>query len=409
MALQSTQRSARPIVLDRLSASTPVQLLQMSATSWPEVGYRVIENGDGRTVTIAGRRCAMFASNDYLGLRWDPRVIEASQRAAAEFGAGASSSRLVAGATTLHETLEHELALWLGRERALVFTTGYQANVGVLSAILGRHDVALCDRAVHASLIDGCLLSGARVRRFDRLNPETLRRRLEARAPGVGVVIITDGVYSMDGDTLPLDDIVEVLGDRDDTCLLLDEAHALGVHGPDGAGVAASSPVGTRVDLVTGNLSKSLASCGGYVAGASDAIDAIRATSRSLIFSTASPPASIAAALAALRIARQEPERRRHAAALAERLRAGLQDLGLDTGVSDSLIVPAIVGDEIRALDLNQALTERGFCVGFAVHPAVASNQAILRFSITAALQVQDVDDVLVALSDLLNLYRASS
>jgi 8-amino-7-oxononanoate synthase len=405
----TASRSQEPTVVARLAGHRQVGTLKAADVYWPDVAYRSVQRGDGRMVTVNGRECLMFASNDYLGLRWDPRVVEAGTRAVHEFGVGAGSSRLVAGSVTLHELLEEELADWLGRERVLVFTTGYQANVGALSALLGRHDIALCDRGVHASLVDGCRLAGARVRRFDRRDPQTLERSIDLHGPkpGVGVLVVTDGVYSMDGDTLPLDDLVRALGPRDDVCFLVDEAHALAVVGPAGAGVAGSSPAGPRVDVVTGNLSKALSSCGGYVAGSSALIDGLRATSRSLIFSTAGPPTSIAVALTALRIARAEPERRARAHAVADRLRRGLAELGLSTGRSDSLIVPAVVGDELRAVMLTQRLMELGICVGYAVHPAVPLDAAILRFSVTAALSVDDADRAIDALSQAIDEHRA--
>lgn len=396
----AADETMRPLVRRLLSNDNAV-LLQTAGPLFPDVAFRTIGAGDASRIVVNGRECVMLASNDYLGLRQDPRVIEASVAATTSFGAGASSSRLVAGSTRLHHELEEELADWLGQDAALVYTSGYQANVGALSSLSHRRTTAICDRGVHASLLDGCRLGGARIRRFDRARPDSLPEALQRLDDPGKAIVVTDAIYSMDGDTLPLDDVVRSMANAAEAVVVVDEAHALGTTGPHGAGVTAGAVLGSRVDVVTGNLSKSLASCGGYVAGDRAMVEALRATSRSLIFSTASTPGAIGAALCALRIARSEPERREHAHVLASRLREGLRALGFSTGASDSLIVPAIVGSEMPAIELAQGLMERGICVGYAVSPAVARGQAILRFSVTAALTREDVDRSLELLEGL--------
>jgi 8-amino-7-oxononanoate synthase len=286
----------------------------------------------------------------------------------------------------------------------LLFPSGYQVNVGVLSSLLGRNDLAICDEGIHASLIDGCRLGQATIRRFDRGRLETLDKVLVRSESGryAASVLVADAIYSMDGDILPLDQVLARVPDSADPLVLVDEAHSLGILGDHGQGLAASTPGGDRVDLVTGNLSKSLASMGGYVAGSSELISALTYLSRSFLFSTAGNPAALGAALAALQVMRKEPERRPHAMALADRLRAGLHELGLDTGRSQALIVPVIVGDEMNAVLLTDALARRGICAGCAVAPAVPSGRAIVRFSISASLSETDIDRTIEVLGDLL-------
>jgi 8-amino-7-oxononanoate synthase len=362
--------------------------------------FRTVTGLDAGRLNVDGRPVIMLASNDYLDLRFDPRVKKAAVAAVEQYGVGAAGSRLMAGSVSLHGQLEEALADWTGREDALIFTSGYQANVGVISALLSDGTVALCESAIHASLIDGCVLSGAQVRTFRRQSLAGLRHRLgitqgEARA------VLVDAVYSMDGDTLRLDEIAGCLDEcgAEDAVLIVDEAHALGLLGRQGGGLATDSAAGERVDIVTGTLSKSLASCGGFVAGPRDVIAAIRTVARSLIFSTAGVPAALGAALAALRIAQEEPERAKRVLGLASRLRDGLSRVGLSTGASDSAIVPIAVGDETQAVIAGQLLFGRGIYAGVAIHPAVPASRAILRFSVTAALSPADIDYCVEAVS----------
>lgn len=374
---------------------------------WPLAGGRAVSGRRPDGVTVDGIPSVMLASNDYLGLRWHPTILEAAQQASRTYGSGAGGSRLMAGSIPLHHQLEEELADLLGREAALVFPSGYQTNVGVLSTLFNRNDMVGCDKGVHASLLDGLRLARAKLRRFDRRRPETLDHLLEQMRSGAykATAIVVDAIYSMAGDTLPLASVAERIGDDPDPLLLVDEAHALGVLGPSGEGLSASTEAGRRVDLVTGTLSKSLASAGGFVAGPRSLVEPLY-TARSMLFSTASTPATLGAALAALRILRSEPERREHAMARAEQLRAGLHELGLDTGASDALIVPALIGDELTAIRLTHELGVRGICAGCAVAPAVSPGRAIVRFSVTAALTEDDISRALGTLAELLPAER---
>lgn len=370
----------------------------------PYAAMRTVNSGGPHGVTVDGIPSVMLAANDYLGLRWHPKVLEDAERALRIFGSGASGSRLMAGSLSLHKELEEELASFLRREAVLLFPSGYQANVGVLSTLLNRNDVAICDEGVHASLLDGCRMAHATVRRFSRHRPDTLGRILAAVDDGryPASALVADAVYSMDGDTFPLAEFLVRLDGRTDPLVLVDEAHAVGVLGDDGRGLTASVFGGDRVHLVTGNLSKALASSGGFVAGPADLVASFSFLSRSSLFSTAGTPAALGAALSALRLAQEEPERRVHVHALAGRLRAGLRELGIDTGNSDSPIVPCVIGDEQRTIRLAHALGERGICVGCAVAPAVPRNRAILRMSVSASLTTDDIDRTLETLADLL-------
>ena len=382
-----------PTVLARLQGHPSVRLLRSLEQQGALVHFRTVERRAGGRVVVDGRSCIMLASNDYLGLRWDPRVIAAAQQATLRYGSGSGGSRLVAGNIPLHRALEERLAEWMQREDVLLFTTGYQSNLGVLSTVFGPGDTVLCDGGVHASLIDGCRLAGADIRRFRRRDLNTLRTQLQATDPAPAGVVF-DAVYSMTGDVAPLDAVIDAIGGRP-VCTLLDEAHSLGVFGPRGGGLATASPAGRRIDLVTATLSKALASCGGIVAGTRETIQALRVQARSLIFSTASVPAALGAGLAALDIVLTEPEHRQRLWRNVERFHGGLRALGIDTAGSDSPIVPAVIGDEARALQVARDLMSHGVCAGVAVHPGVAQGAALIRFSVTADLSPEDIDQTL--------------
>lgn len=385
---------ARPL-FDRLLNLPQVHMLNHGANLRPPALFRTVSGISGNQEIVEGTASIMLASNDYLGLRYDPRVIEAAIDAVRKYGTGASGSRLVAGASPMVHEFEDQLADWLGREAVLLFTTGYQANLGILGALLARHDIAICDKGVHASLLDGCRLAGARIRRFNRDELSSLTQALRAPENTTSrACVITDAIYSMDGDTLPIDEVTPILRNSD-ALFILDEAHSVGITGPRGAGVAAGAAEPERVDLITGALSKAMASCGGYVAGPRHIIDALRVTSRSLMFSSVSVPAAVGAGLAAMQIARDEPEHREKALALANRLRAGLRSMDISTGKSDSLIVPAVIGEEYLAGDVASRLTARGICAGVATTPVVPEGKAVLRFSVTALLTEADIDRAL--------------
>ena len=358
---------------------------------------REISSAQGPEVVIAGRHFINFSSNDYLGLANDLRLHEAAASAIDEFGVGAGASRLISGTQSPHLRLERALAKWKETEAALCFSSGYAAALGTIPALVTKNDVILLDKLCHASLIDGARLSGAVLRVF----PHNQLRKLESllewarrKHPGKRVLIITESIFSMDGDRAPLRKLVE-LKKRFRALLMLDEAHAIGVIGPNGRGLAAAENVSEEVEVQMGTLSKALGTSGGYICGSRTLIEWLINRARSFIYSTAPPPAIAAAGLAALDfLASPEGEKRR--LLLWERIRlmqqclprAGLE--GKDVAVS-SAIFPLIVGDEKAALDIAAALQTEGFLVPAIRYPTVAKGTARLRITLTAAHQEDQI------------------
>jgi 8-amino-7-oxononanoate synthase len=352
--------------------------------------YREMQGEIGPTVRFDGRQMIMLGSNNYLGLTTDPRVRAAAIAAVERYGTGVTGSRLLNGTLDLHRGLEEELADWVGLEAALVFTTGYSANVGLISALLGVGDALVVDSAAHASLVDGARGSEGVLRAFRHNRPNSLRRTLRvwSEQPGAGgVLVAVDGIYSMEGDWAPLvqiDELCRSAGAR----LLVDEAHALGVVGPAGAGTAAAT--GIRPDLVMGTFSKSLASCGGFVAGPRDVIDYLKITCRPLMFTASGVPAALGAAAAAVTIARTEDWRRESVLTRASQLRTGLAGLGYAVGQSvNSAIVPVHVDDLWEAGELWKRLLDHGVYTNCAIPPAVP--RPVLRTSVMATHTEADI------------------
>jgi len=321
---------------------------------------RLVDGVQGPEVWLDGRRVLCLASNNYLGLAGDPEVVRESAAALAAGGASAGASPLISGHMTSHEELERELADWLGCEAALVFGSGYHANIGVLAALVRDGDAIFSDALNHASLIDGCRLAHARVEIFAHKDVADLARRL-ATTPARRRLIVTDSIFSMDGDAAPLEEIV-ALAERYDAWVMLDEAHATGVFGADGAGLASDRGVGSRVAIRMGTLGKALGSYGAFVAGSRALIELLVNRARSYVFSTALPPAVIGAAGAAVRIARTDSGRRERLWQNARRLHAGLVAGGLEAGELESPILPLILGEPRRALGVaRRALAEGVF------------------------------------------------
>jgi 8-amino-7-oxononanoate synthase len=357
--------------------------------------YQQLESDVGPSIAFRGKVILMLGSNNYLGLTTDARVRTAAHKAIDQYGTGVSGSRLLNGTLPLHVELEELLSDWMGTEAALVFTTGYAANLGLIGALVGPNDAAVVDSAVHASLVDGARFSEGTLRAFAHNRPNALigvLRRWRERPESGGALVAVDGVYSMEGDWAPLVEIAaacQAHGAR----VLVDEAHALGVVGKRGAGTA--SALGVRPDLLMGTFSKSLASCGGFVAGPQSVIDYLKVACRPLLFSAAGVPAALAAALEASRIAQAENWRREAVIALSERLRRGLAQLGFDVGRSQhpSAIVPVHVGDEWEAARMWSALLESGVYTNCVVSPAVP--RAMLRTSVMATHTDADIDRAL--------------
>jgi 8-amino-7-oxononanoate synthase len=370
--------------------------------------FHVLEGPTLPVVEMEGRPRIMLGSNNYLGLTGDERVQQGALEALHRYGTGLTGSRFLNGTIELHLELEQELAGWLDTEAALVFTTGHQANVGTLGTILAPGDTVVVDSGDHASILDGCMLSRSKLRAFRHNRLDKLERTLEkAVEDGGGVLVVVDGVYSMEGDVAPLPqiaDLCEHFGAR----LMVDEAHALGVLGARGAGASELLGVESRVDLRMATFSKSLASCGGVIAGAAEVIEFLRIQSRPFIFTASAVPAAVGAALAAVRICRSPEGAELFARVLdnARYLHRGLAELGFKvvppTRLADGTevttpVVPVVVGDDWKAVFLWKALFEAGVFVNVAIHPAVPPAGALLRTSVMATHDSATLDRALDA------------
>jgi len=352
-------------------------------------------------VRVEGRELVNFCSNDYLGLARDPRLTTALATSAKTFGVGSGAAHLVTGHSIEHQRLEAELADLTGREAALLFSTGYMANLGMLTALIGRGGLALEDRLNHASLIDGALLSGARLSRYNHGSVGDAMARLD-KAEETERLIATDGVFSMDGDVAPLAPLAQ-LARAAQAWLVVDDAHGMGVLGAGGAGcVAEAGLTADDVPLVMGTLGKAFGVFGAFVAGPRDLVDFLMQRARSYVYTTAMPPAVAAAALAAVRIARKEEARRVKLRALIERFRAGATALGLPLMPSRTAIQPLVLEDSRRCLAASVGLRERGFWVAAIRPPTVPPNTARLRVTLSAAHTEGDVDRLLAALGETL-------
>ncbi len=349
------------------------------------------EPGDPTAVRVGGRLLRNFCSNDYLGLSHHPALIRAASEAMNRFGFGAGAAHLVSGHSLEHHALEEELATFTGRPRALLFSSGYMANLGVISALTDRHDLVLADRWNHASLLDAARLSGARLRRYTHGDPAHAAELLPA-AHGAATLIVTDGVFSMDGDLAPLPALA-ALAARHGTALMVDDAHGLGVIGATGRGSLEHSGVAAAsVPILVGTLGKAFGAFGAFVAGEPTLIDYLIQRARTYIYTTALPPAVAAASRAALRLAREENWRRERLHGLTLRFRAAAATLGLPLSASATPIQPLVVGESARALALSQALMNAGFWVAAIRPPTVPAGSARLRITLSAAHHEQHVD-----------------
>ncbi|TVQ91953.1 MAG: 8-amino-7-oxononanoate synthase [Chromatiaceae bacterium] len=350
---------------------------------------------------IGGRRLLAFCSNDYLGLASHPTVIAALREGAARWGVGSGAAHLVSGHGLAHERLEQALAAFVGRERALLFSTGYMANLGAIVALAGRGDLILADRLNHASLTDGARLSGARLRRYAHGDCAQLQRLAATAAPGCTLLISTDGVFSMDGDLAPLPALVAAASARGGW-LLVDDAHGLGVIGPGGRGTLAHYGLGAaEVPILIGTLGKAFGTFGAFVAGSNDLIEYLVQRARSYIYTTALPPALAHATLAALELAGCEDWRRDRLQALVARFQAGAAALGLPLIASPTPIQPLLCGDAATALAWSRALEAAGILVTAIRPPTVPAGSARLRITFSAAHDEADVDRLLEALARL--------
>ena len=361
---------------------------------------RVVENPQGRELRVAGKRLLNFCSNDYLGLASDPRVSEAFKSGVDRWGVGAGASHLICGHTGAHHELEEELAAFVGRPRALLFSSGYAANMGTINSLVSEGDWVFEDRLNHASLLDGGWISRAKFTWFEHHDAGDLARQLTASNGVAGRrLVVSDGTFSMDGDTCALDELIAVAGAHGGW-VMIDDAHGLGVHGKNGCGLVDPERYTTRdVPVLVGTLGKALGTAGAFVAGEESLIELLIHKARNYVFSTAIPSAVAVATSKSLEIAATEGWRRVHLEALIGRFTAGVANIGLGFGGSTSPIQPLIVGPADRAVRLSLALEERGILVSAIRPPTVPDGASRLRITITAAHTDEDVDRLLDALA----------
>jgi 8-amino-7-oxononanoate synthase len=352
--------------------------------------FKPISESVDTVVVIEGQKKVMMGSNNYLGLTHHPRVLEAAKAALERYGSGCTGSRFLNGTLDLHEILEHRLAEFFGKESALVFSTGYQANLGLISALVGRGDVVLLDKLDHASIVDGAKMSFGETERFTHGNLTQLERLLQKNAER-GVMIIVDGVYSMEGDIADLPALIR-LAQKYGAALAVDDAHSVGVLGPRGDGTAAHFGLIDETDVIVGTFSKSLASIGGFVAATESVIHFLKHTSRPLIFTAALPPANTAGVLAALEVMIAEPERRDQLWVNTRRLQAGLRTLGFDIGPSETPIVPVLIGPLEKTFLFWRKLFDAGVFTNPVVPPAVPPSECRLRTSLMATHTAEQID-----------------
>ena len=358
-----------------------------------------LTDSEGTEVTVGDHRLIMIGSNNYLGLTTHPKVRQAAIEATRRYGTSCTGSRFLNGTLELHLELERRLAEFVGTEAALVFSTGYQTNVGTISALVGRGDFVVTDKEDHASIVDGCRLAFGEMRRFRHNDMAHLEHVLAGLPEDAGKLVVVDGVFSMGGDIAPLPEIV-LLCRKYGARLMVDDAHAMGVLGK-GRGTAAYFGLTDQVDLTMGTFSKSFASLGGFIAGAEDVIHYIQHHARSLIFSASMPPANVAAALAALEVMQEEPERIARVNRIGERMRAGFRQLGFNVGASETPIIPVIIGDDTRTFMAWKALYEAGVYTNPVVSPAVPTGSSLLRTSYMATHTDEQLDRVLATFAEV--------
>ncbi|HEC28750.1 MAG TPA: 8-amino-7-oxononanoate synthase [Gammaproteobacteria bacterium] len=362
---------------------------------------RIQDGMQGAHVVLDGKKCLAFCSNDYLGLSHHPDVIKAMQQGAAKYGAGSGAAHLINGHSRAHHALEEELADFVERPRALLFSTGYMANLGVISTLLQRGDTVIEDRLSHASMLDAGLLSGARLKRYSHNDVDDLERKLADRKSSE-TLIATDGVFSMDGDLAPLERIVAIAR-KEQAWLMVDDAHGLGVLGKNGRGTLEHFKLGLEdVPILMGTLGKAFGCSGAFVAGSEDLIETLINQSRSYIYTTASPPAVAEACRTSLKLVREESWRRERLRSLIDQFRQGAQQLGLELMSSSTPIQPVCLGDSARAVQCSELLWQAGIYIPAIRPPTVPAGSARLRISFNADHETGHVDQLLDALEKTL-------
>ncbi|MEO6882953.1 MAG: pyridoxal phosphate-dependent aminotransferase family protein [Bacteroidia bacterium] len=353
--------------------------------------FRPIESMQDTEVIIEGKKVLMFGSNSYLGLTNHPKIQEAAINAVRKYGTGCAGSRFLNGTLDLHLQLESELANFVGKESAIVFSTGFQANLGAVSVLTGRHDNIIIDEYDHASIIDGCRLSFSKVSKFSHNNMDSLEEQLQSLDPSKIKLIICDGVFSMEGDIVDLPSIVAI-AKKYSANIMIDDAHGIGVLGKNGSGTASHFGLTDKVDVIMGTFSKSMATVGGFAAGNNDTIEYMKHHSRSLIFSASISPANAACALAAIEIMRTEPDRIRKLWVNTQYAIKSFKELGFDIGRTETPIIPIYIRDNIKTFLLTKMLFNEGIFVNPIVSPAVKSDSSLIRFSLMATHSIDQID-----------------
>ena len=362
--------------------------------------FKPISHSEDTTVVIEGKPRIMMGSNNYLGLTHHPDVLAAAKSALERYGSGCTGSRFLNGTLDLHERLEVELAEFFGKEACLVFSTGYQANLGLISGLVGRGDIVFLDKLDHASIVDGAKMSQGETIRFNHGDLGGLERKLQRVPEGTGTMVIVDGVYSMEGDIADLPALLKVT-QKYGAALAVDDAHSVGVLGPKGDGTAAHHGVVDEVDLIVGTFSKSLASIGGFAAGSESVIHYLRHHARPMIFTAALPPANTAGVLAALHVLQQEPQRRTQLWKNTRHLQDGLRNLGFDIGPTETPIVPVLIGPLEKTFLFWRKLFDAGVFTNPLVPPAVPPSQCRLRTSLMATHTPEQIDKALGVFAEL--------
>lgn len=366
---------------------------------------RIVQSPQGPQMQVDGRSYLTFCSNDYLGLANHPQLIESFQRAAKTFGVGSGAAHLVNGHTQLHEDLEHALAQFTGRDKALLFSTGYMANLGVIDSLLSKQDAVFEDKWNHASLLDGGLLSGARFQRYLHNDVNSLNAKLE-KSSARRKLVVTDGVFSMDGDKANLPLLAQTCKQHD-AWLMVDDAHGMAALGQSGAGICEEQNCSQQdVQILMGTLGKGFGTAGAFVAGSTDLIDYLTNFARPYIYTTAMPAAIAAATLTSLHIIKTEPERREHLNQLINYFKQSIADIGYELMASDTAIQPLLVGDAETALNMSQSLKELGILVTAIRPPTVPKGTARLRITLSAAHSKQHVDQLVSALKTVFDLHK---
>jgi len=360
--------------------------------------FRVIECGQDTEVTLNGKRVLMFGSNSYLGLTNHPRIEEAAKRAIDKYGTGCAGSRFLNGTLDIHIELEQKLAKYVNKESALLFSTGFQVNLGVLSCITGRNDYLILDEYDHASIIDGSRLSFSRTVKYRHNDMNDLEQKLSALPEQAVKLIVVDGIFSMEGDIVKLPEIVEI-ADKYGANIMVDDAHSLGVIGEVGAGTSSHFGLNHKVDMIMGTFSKSLASLGGFIAGDEILIDYLKHKARSLIFSASMTPASVASVIAALEIIQTEPERIEQLWANTRYAKQLLLEEGFELGPTESPIIPVYIRDNNKTFMVTKMLQEDGIFVNPVVSPAVPSDASLIRFSLMATHTFSQIEEAVEKLT----------